>query len=587
MKAVTALLLAVSVATVGATVPLSLTRGRLTPEVAWVALAAGVTVAIVYWLTSGSPGKRLKMGVADWAATVVFALFALRAFCWLVFYNGDSLSVLSPNNLGDMPLHLTYIRYLAKGAQFWPENPIYAGVPLHYPAGIDIFNAMLKLIGCDDFRALIWVGLAGSAVTCYALLRWGGWFAVMGFLCNSGLAGWKFFHRYSLHFVDYQDAFDWKSIPLSMFVTQRGLLYAIPAGLLLLTTWRAQWFRGEEEPEPAVRMPLWVQVVLYGTMPLFHLHTFLFLSALLGWWVIQGRPATRLRVEALDVILWAILPGTVCVSLVTGLLQRGQTMVSVVHLKPGWLQDGHEFFNYWFMNFGIMPLLGVAVLVWGYARFSENAKGQSAFSFVFPCIMVFLTACVVMFAPWEWDNMKLMIWAYLGVLPFVHEMLVEIPGIAGCPIRGICYVLLFFSGFISLVGGLDGTHKGYEIAKRSELDGVGFAVRDISPNMTFVGYPTYNHPLLMNGCKMAEGYPGHLFSHGIDYEQRDIQVRALMKGADQWRTIADELNVRYVFWGRMEEEEYPESPQPWSTTAVEASGAWGTIYDLQSLAPIR
>ncbi len=118
---------------------------------------------------------------------------------------------------------------------------------LHYPAGIDIFNAMLKLAGCDDFRALIWVGLAGCAVTCYALLRWGGWFAVMGFLCNSGAAGWKFFRHFGMEFADYQEEMDWKSIMLSMFVTQRGLLYAIPAGLLLLAVWRAQWFREPEE----------------------------------------------------------------------------------------------------------------------------------------------------------------------------------------------------------------------------------------------------------------------------------------------------------------------------------------------------
>src|SRR5208283_4240537 len=141
-----------------------------------------------------------------------------------------------------------YIRYLAKGAKFWPQNPIYSGVPLHYPAGIDIFNAMLKLAGCDDFRALIWVGLLGSAVTCYALLRWGGWFAVMGFLCNGGLAGWKFFHHFAMRLADYQQDMDWKSIMLSMFVTQRGLLYAIPAGLLLLAVWRAQWFREADEP---------------------------------------------------------------------------------------------------------------------------------------------------------------------------------------------------------------------------------------------------------------------------------------------------------------------------------------------------
>ena len=280
MKLATALLLAVCLATVCATLPLCAMGGRLTGEVAWLAFAAGVAGAIFYWIKGGPAGEQMKMGWADWGAVALFAGFGLRAFCWLVFTDGDSVNVLSPNNLGDLPLHLTFIRYFAHGARFWPQNPIYSGTALHYPAGIDIFNAMLGLVGCDDYEALIWVGLAACALTCYALLRWGGWFAVLGFLCNSGLAGWKWFHHFGFHVEDYQQAMDWKSIPLSMFVTQRGLIYAIPAGLLLMTVWRAQWFSAEGKAQ--VRMPQWVQVVLYGTMPLFHLHTFLFLSGLLG-----------------------------------------------------------------------------------------------------------------------------------------------------------------------------------------------------------------------------------------------------------------------------------------------------------------
>ena len=587
MKTATALLIAVCLATVCATVPLAAIGGRLSVQTAWLALAAGVAGAACYWFTSGPAGKRLRMGLAEWAAVVVFALFALRAFCWLVFYNGDSIMVLSPNNLGDLPLHLTYIRYFAKGARFWPQNPIYSGVPLHYPAGIDIFNALLHLAGCDDFRALIWVGLAGSAVTCYALLRWGGWFAVMGFLCNSGLAGWKFFHHFAWRIEDYQQAMDWKSIPLSMFVTQRGLLYAIPAGLLLLAVWRAQWFREPDEPEPAVRMPLWVQVMLYGTMPLFHLHTFLFLSAILGWWIVLGRPGVRLRYEVTDLILWAVLPATVCVSLVTGLFQRGQSAAGVVHLKPGWMQEDQEFFRYWFMNFGILPLMALALLVWTIMRYRQSARARQAFYFVLPSLSVFGVACFVMFAPWEWDNMKIMIWAYMGILPFLHEMLLEVPGKLRFPVRAFSYIGLFFSGFVSLIGGLDGRYRGYEISKRSELEPVEFAVGFLPPDVTFAGWPTYNHPLLLSGCKMVEGYAGHLFSHGINYEGRDEQVKAMMMGAPQWRAIADGLNVRYLFWGASEREQYPGSTEPWKDLPVVAAGPWGTIYDLGGAVPGR
>ena len=119
----------------------------------------------------------------------------------------------------------------------------------------------------------------------------------------------------------------------------------------------------------------------------------------------------------------------------------------------------------------------------------------------------------------------------------------------GVPVRAVCYIMLFFSGFVSLVGGLDGSHTGYEIAKRSELEPVSFAVRFLPPDSTFAGWPTYNHPLLLCGCKMVEGYAGHLFSHGIDYEARDEELKAMMMGAPQWRAIANDLNVRYLFWG--------------------------------------
>ncbi len=445
MKLATPLLLAVCLATVCATLLLAGMGRGLSAQTAWLSIAAGVAGALFYWFKGGPAGKPLKMGWPEWAATGLFALFALRAFCWLVFYDGDSLSVLSPNNLGDMSLHLTYIRYFAKGAKFWPDNPIYSGLPLHYPAGIDIFNALLKLAGCDDYTALIWVGLASSAVTCYALLRWGRWFAVMGFLCNGGLAGWMYFYHFGFHIEDYQEPLAWKNIPLSMFVTQRGLLFAIPAGLLLLAVWRAQWFREPDEPEPAVRMPLWVQVALYSTMPLFHLHTFMFLSAILGWWLIMGREGVRLRHEVMDLVLWAVLPATVCVSLVTGLFLRGQSAASVVHRQVGWMQGDQGFFTFWFTNFGILPVLALALIVWTVVRYRDSSRARTAFAFVFPSLFVFAVACVIMFAPWDWDNMKIMIWAYLCILPFLHEMLLEIPRRGGHPDpRGMLHRVVFF-----------------------------------------------------------------------------------------------------------------------------------------------
>ena len=183
-----------------------------------------------------------------WAVAVCFAMFAVRSFCWLLYIDGSELKIQSPNNLGDLSLHLTLIKNFANGVPIWPDNPIFAFSTLRYPAGIDLFNALLSLVHVDLLTGLVWVGLLASLAIFYGFYRWGGTFAVAGFLFNGGIAGFQFLKTFK--FLDYQGTaadiahrpIAWKSIALSMLVTQRGWLYAIPAGLVLLWHWREKFF---------------------------------------------------------------------------------------------------------------------------------------------------------------------------------------------------------------------------------------------------------------------------------------------------------------------------------------------------------
>jgi hypothetical protein len=45
----------------------------------------------------------------------VFAIFAFRSFCWLFYFEGENIDIQSPFNLGDLGLHLTYIKTFANG----------------------------------------------------------------------------------------------------------------------------------------------------------------------------------------------------------------------------------------------------------------------------------------------------------------------------------------------------------------------------------------------------------------------------------------------------------------------------------------
>jgi hypothetical protein len=544
---------------------------------------------------------RRPLNIWGWAIGVVFAMFAARSFCWVLWIDGSHWKIQSPYNLGDLSLHITYIKYFANGVTLWPDNPIYFSSKLRYPAGIDFFNSLLILQHFDLIRILVWTGLLGSAATFYGFYRWGGPFAVAGFLFNGGLAGFAFFSTHQ--FIDYQgERIAWKSIPLTMFVTQRGLLYAIPAGLLLLLHWRRKYFPAEGDESLAGRrglIPWWVEWSIYATMPLFHVHTFLALSGVLVFWLVIGN--WQMRKEIAILLAAAFVPATWTVFLITDHFKAK----SILEWAPGWLQSDAGFSNsiprFWIENFGIaLPLVIalVGVIAWriwkkrkslpndqqtDLTSETEDPKADSAtwraFAFVGPAAAIFLFAFFVKTAPWGWDNTKLIIWSYFICLPFLWSELISKWPI---PVRaGVCF-FFFFSGFVSLMGGLKS--GGYDLADRLEVAEVAKAIKPLPIKERFAAFPTYNHPLLLNGRKVVLGYPGHIWTQGFpEYGAVENQLRGLMLGAPDWQERAHAFGARYLFWGNEEKRAYAASSQPWrGRTQVVAQGSWGAIYDLES-----
>jgi hypothetical protein len=555
-----------------------------------------------------------------WLVGVCFLMFAVRSFCWLFYIDGSDFRIQSPNNLGDLSLHITLVRNFANGVALWPDNPIYVFSKLRYPAGMDLFNALLCLVHVDLIRGLVWTGLLASLATFYAFFRWAGAFGVAGFLFNGGTAGFQFFDTHK--FLDYQGdkAIAWKSIALSMFVTQRGLLYAIPAGVLLLWHWRETYFRQGAQGREGRRsgpLPFWVELSLYASMPLFHGHTFLALSVILFFLFIfeclhplkflvdllrtegfggirrsisdpagRAKLLGKTRMHALRVVACALVPAFFFVWLTTDHFRAG----SMVRPHLGWVMADPAFgratgLQFWFDNFGILiPLALLLLAVCGWRAWkngiSWHEESSEAIGFLLPALTIFVSGLLFQFAPWQWDNLKVMMWGYFLLLPFLWKDLIAHWNALA---RAVVCVALFGSGFISLLGGLSVGRPGFGIANRVELAAVGDAVRSLPVEARFAAYPTFNHPLLLQGRKLVLGYPGHLWSQGFaDYTSINNLLNQLMQGVDNWRELARTLHVRYIFWGGEERNHYAASKRPWETTApVVASGPWGAIYDVE------
>ncbi len=326
----------------------------LTPLSSLISLSGGFILAVIGVLLQRKPllTPFKKVQITGVIGALIFLAFAARVFLQLIWTEDGTIKVLSPNNLGDICLHLSHINFLASNPHFWPANPIYAFDKLRYPVGIDLFNAELKLVGIEPRLGIIIVAILCSVLTLRSLFLFGGPFIVAAFLFNGGLAGLQFFHHWELQ--DFQAKLPWASIPLALFVTQRGLLYAIPAGLLLLTHWRGLF---SDRPE-AHRLPGWGEWLLYSTMPLFHLHTFIFLSFLLFWWFLFGNPNWRLHLVKL--VALSIIPATFLVYCVTGF---GKT--NALAWQPGWLNPpGEPPWWFWLNNFGFVLPLSLALLVY-------------------------------------------------------------------------------------------------------------------------------------------------------------------------------------------------------------------------------
>jgi hypothetical protein len=665
---------------------------------AYLSMSAGLVAAIIAYFATFDPGPAPEPAGSSWRYRWVFfwlmagcfTIFAVRSFCWLLYIDGPDLRIQSVNNLGDLSLHIAYMKTFANGIALWPDNPIYVFSKLRYPVGVDLFNGLLLLLNVGLIPGLVWVGLLASLATFYALYRWGRLFAVAGFLFNGGVMGFQFLQN--LQFKDYQgeSSIAWKSVPLAMFVTQRGLLYAIPAALLLLWSWREKFYGysqlvvDDASPVRTVHpgsaatdavaisssdittdlsrpqrgriqsaLPFWVELVLYGSLPLFHVHTFLALSIVLAVLFAVGNRA--MRFYTLTLVAAALLPATFFVWLITDHFGAH----SMLKWQPGWVQSLGEFahplglgkgptgtgilrqldqvLEFWLYNFGFLVPLVVTYLVilggrawrrrttekipraipfelvpliltvivlsvlapalktwWWFVILSPIVAAlptalvflkmrnlrlpvDMSLAFTIAAVAIFLGAYLFKTAPWEWDNLKLMFWGYFLILPFLWRDFISqwVP-----PLRIVICIALFGSGFISLFGGL--ANPGYGLTNRKDLNEVGVAVRKLPVEARFAAYPIWGHPLLLQGRKVVLGYPGHLWTQGFDYHEEEVKLNHLMLGEPDWRKAAEELKVRYIFWGPPEQSNYLTSKKPWEhELAKVASGPWGTIYDLK------
>ncbi len=537
---------------------LCLIGGSLNTIIAGASLILGLGAGFWVWRDLGKIKlSRPSIGIFEKFMFFSWGLFCFRHFFWLYFQNGSGMWTLDRHNFGDLSQHITFINYIARGVNYWPNEPFFVDGKFHYPFGMDFLAAYFVNFGLSLAQILPITGLIFGITTAMALFWWGGGLGMAAFLFSGGTAGYKFLTSGIL--ADYQADIAWKNLALTILVPQRGFLFALPAGIVLIWAWQKRFL------ENTPKFPFYIEGLLWGLMPLFQFHTFIFLSSLVAIWTL----ATKSYNHAMRLFAWAFIPATIETWYLTG----GFHEASIIWFKRGWMIGDENIFKFFWVNFGAFVILFGWVL---YIALKRKIKYELLV--VIPSLCILLFSFFVMMAPWEWDNIKIILWAYLLPMPLVANYFAEY---INSRWLSFVYLVLFLSGTVVTFYSLNPDGGGYELFRRDEMEEVCATLNEIPPDTRIATGQTYNHPVSLCGHGVVAGYEGYLWSHGINSKVVSQKLKDLMLGTPQWRLTAKDLGVRYIYWGTQEKKDFGTSLRPWETEAkLLSSNRWGNLFYL-------
>jgi hypothetical protein len=584
-----------------------------------------------------SAGRKSSIaGIGYLAFYLAIAILLAMVFNRAVFERPDGIYTGVMNNLGDLPLHLQVINSFAQGNNLPPQDPTFAGVRFAYPFLVDFLAAMLVRAGAgvifavwlqNMIMALALVGLFHYWTLLLTRSRLAGMIAPLLVLFSGGLGWWLLFSESSSDGFfamlgnlqhDYtivpNSILRWGNSLTTLFVPQRSILFGIPLAITIFCQWWLALSQQEDAPvsaEPTATSALEQKTrvsarasksrrkalrqasafpqpeppnfylrrmlaagVCAGSLPLIHAHTFLTVMAAAAFLVLIFRSAWKgwlyFFVPALVVcapeILWLANTG-------------GVSARTYLGWQPGWDHGQHNIIWFWFVNTGLfIPLLAVA-LVWRRGTFKLP---QRVLKFYVPFILCFVVLNLIKVAPWVWDNIKVLFVWYVASAPLVAWLLARWWQQRSL-LRWLAPVAL---ATLLLAGAVDVLRVVSEASEYQEFDAQGIAAAKLisaetSPRALVLHAPTYNSPVFLTGRRSLLGYPGWMWSRGLDYSERSADIQRIYSGAPEAEALLRKYNVDYALVGPMEHASFKVNEQFWSKYKTLSQAGAYRVYQIR------
>jgi hypothetical protein len=167
--------------------------------------------------------------------------------------------------------------------------------------------------------------------------------------------------------------------------------------------------------------------------------------------------------------------------------------------------------------------------------------------FYLPFAFLFLISNTVKLAPWEWDNIKVLIYWFVGSLPLAALFLAWLweKGAGLKALAVLCLIALTLSGALDVWRTISG-QINYKVFDKDAVKIAELIKQKTAPNALFLNAPTYNSAVVLTGRRSLMRYSGHLSSYGIEYEPREQEVKRIYEGTALADRLLQKNNIEYV-----------------------------------------
>ena len=391
----------------------------------------------------------------------------------------------------------------------------------------------------------------------------------------------------------------WGNTLVTLFLTQRSLLLGMPVALIVLTKFWEVFNNSKfqipnsdnyessnlsqnseilESPNNGILkspnngilgfwnpkiMDLWnlgIIGIFAGSLLLVHAHSFAVLMfvggclAVINWrnWRIWVVFFTGAALIAVPEFFW----------ITSGSATRAKEFID---WHFGWDKGDENIAWFWLKNTGFfIPLLLAAVYFLAFPVGAKNSVTKDGAElensgsatrlersrlllFYLPFAVCFIVPNIIKLAPWEWDNIKVLVYWHVASVPLAALVLADMwkRETVWKFIGGALFGSLIFAGFLDVWRTASGA-VSYEVFSADAVKIAAEIKQKTLPKALFLNAPTFNTAVVLSGRRSLMRYTGHLFSHGIDYADRESDLREIYRGSPMADYLLKKYEIEYV-----------------------------------------